>query len=62
MGDEASRDGEGKCNGVSKENEISYFLFEKASKKFAHIFSAWSSFSFLPYVSAVIALLVCAGM
>jgi hypothetical protein len=35
---------------------------KKFSKFFVHMLSAKPSFSFLPYVSAVIAFLVCAGM
>jgi hypothetical protein len=36
--------------------------FELSPKNFVHIFSARSSFSFLPHVSRVIALLFYAGM
>jgi hypothetical protein len=41
---------------------IENFGKRKLAKNFVHIFSARSSFSFLPYTSAVIALVVCAGV
>jgi hypothetical protein len=41
---------------------VSKKVSKKFTKNFAHIFSACSSFLFLPYASAVIKLFVCAGM